>query len=211
MNRIILIALVAIAFGAAPLNAQDMDALYILVNAKEIKASNEIADKSGLCLRDSHFAPEYYKDTAQIFEFYVDGDKKRAAAFIHCKRVNHNPSRFEPSDQCEAYNVDNAFLKKVDAYYWDDLKALSRYEIKDFLFEEICWKNKQYKGKDRRIYIVDLSSKTDNDKIKMYEVAFRVRVEKPYHMEQIDPNWPNHMEQIKVQLKEKQQQRLQKL
>lgn len=138
MNRIILIALVAIAFGAAPLNAQDMDALYILVNAKEIKASNEIADKSGLCLRDSHFAPEYYKDTAQIFEFYVDGDKKRAAAFIHCKRVNHNPSRFEPSDQCEAYNVDNAFLKKVDAYYWDDLKALSRYEIKDFLFEEIC-------------------------------------------------------------------------
>lgn len=211
MNRIILIALVAIAFGATTLNAQDMDALYILVNAKEIKASNEIADKSGLCLRDSHFAPEYYKDTAQIFEFYVDGDKKRAAAFIHCKCVNHDPSRFEPSDQCETYNVDNAFLKKVDAYYWDDLKALSRYEIKDFLFEEICRKNKQYKGKDRRIYIVDLSSKTDNDKIKMYEVAFRIRVEKPHHMKQIDPNWPNHMEQIKVQLKEKQQQRLQKL
>lgn len=211
MNRIILIALVAIAFGAAPLNAQDMDALYILVNAKEIKASNEIADKSGLCLRDSHFAPEYYKDTAQIFEFYVDGDKKRAAAFIHCKRVNHNPSRFEPSDQCEAYNVDNAFLKKVDAYYWDDLKALSRHEIKDFLYEEICWKNKQYKGKDRRVYIVDLSTKTDEGTVKMYEVVFRVRVEKPYHMKQIDPNWPNHMEQIKVQLKEKQQQRLQKL
>lgn len=211
MNRIILIALVAIAFGATTLNAQDMDALYILVNAKEIKASNEIDNKSGLCLRNSHFAPEYYKDTAQIFEFYVDSDKKRAAAFIHCKRVNHDPSRFEPSDQCETYNVDNAFLKKVDAYYWDDLKALSRYEIKDFLFEEICRKNKQYKGKDRRIYIVDLSSKTDNDKIKMYEVAFRIRVEKPHHMKQIDPNWPNHMEQIKVQLKEKQQQRLQKL
>ena len=54
-------------------------------------------------------------------------------------------------------------------------------------------------------------SKTDNDKIKMYEVAFRIRVEKPHHMKQIDPNWPNHMEQIKAQLKEKQQQRLQKL
>ena len=178
MNRIILIALVAIAFGAIPLNAQDMDALYILVNAKEIKASNEIADKSGLCLRDTHFAPEYYKDTAQIFEFYVDGNKKRAAAFIHCKRVNHNPSRLEPSDQCEAYNVDNAFLKKVE---------------------------------DRRVYIVDLSTKTAEGTVKMYEVAFRVRVEKPYHMERIDPNWPYHMEQIKQQLKEKQQQRLQKL
>ena len=183
MNRIILIALVAIAYGATSLNAQDMDALYILVNAKEIKASNEIADKSGLCLRNSHFSPEYYKDTTQIFELYVD----------------------------RAYYVDDAFFKKVDAYYWDDLKALSRHEIKDFLYEEICWKNKQYKGKDRRVYIVDLSTKTDEGTLKMYEVVFRVRVEKPYHMKQIDPNWPNHMEQIKVQLKEKQQQRLQKL
>lgn len=176
MKKLYLILVLCLIIPRIKVFSQDENGLYFVVKS-EYK-SNE-GSVLGKVIKSKYFDNTYfaYRDSVIIFNAYLTTSDNPILRLWHFYLVKPKlgKTKIESKDQHRVYYKDSSFLNSVDCIYWEDIKDMIRIDFKEYLGPELRNKMLNENKMQRTIYLVDLSEKEPNGKIKIYQVEDVIR------------------------------------
>ena len=200
MKKIYIAFILTICFVINNISAQDMDGIYIVVNAKRCASYDPNID----AYRYTYYNSHSFRDSVQIFRMYVPSFNVPIMRFWHFYSIKPkaNETAVNPKDQHKTFLKDSSFLDTVDCLYWDDVKDLNYGDARDYIGPLLFKRMPNGKRIKKTIYVIDLAEKHPGGKIKLYQVEdMRKEWDKMIFEDENDKQeWIKHTKTVKEKI-----------